>query len=209
TNSPIFTMTNLPVGEGKIGFKNGDMTQGDAGGHTFSNIYAHFDYAYDLVITDPIPTGITFTTASNSGTNNNGVITWNLDAGPIPFGKKYTITWIGKVNSCNTFIENIAYANLRGHLTNSIAAQSVVDCGASTCPDPPIVTSPIRYCKDATGAQELSATGSNLKWYTAATGGSGSTTAPTPSTSTVTTLNYWVTQTVSGCESGRSQIQVI
>src|SRR5690606_4602152 len=64
TNSPIFTMTNLPVGEGKIGFKNGDMTQGDAGGHTFSNIYAHFDYAYDLVITDPIPTGITFTTAS-------------------------------------------------------------------------------------------------------------------------------------------------
>ncbi|NLK82299.1 MAG: hypothetical protein GX277_08975, partial [Bacteroidales bacterium] len=209
TNSPIFTMTNLPVGEGKIGFKNGDMTQGDAGGHTFSNIYAHFDYAYDLVITDPIPTGITFTSASNSGNNNNGVITWNLDAGPIPFGKKYTITWTGKVNSCNTFIENIAYANLRGHLTNSIAAQSVVDCGASTCPDPPIVTSPIRYCKDATGAQKLSATGSNLKWYTAATGGSGSTTAPTPSTSTVTTLNYWVTQTVSGCESGRSQIQVI
>ncbi|GHB52675.1 Ig-like domain-containing protein [Persicitalea jodogahamensis] len=65
------------------------------------------------------------------------------------------------------------------------------------------------YCQGATAAQ-LSANGSNIKWYSAATGGSGSATAPTPSTTAVGTTVYYVTQTnSSGCESEvRAQLKV-
>ncbi|MFT3793487.1 choice-of-anchor L domain-containing protein [Flavobacterium sp.] len=63
------------------------------------------------------------------------------------------------------------------------------------------------YCQNAT-ASALTATGTGLLWYTAATGGIGSATAPTPSTATAGIVNYYVSQTVSGCESGRAAIPV-
>ncbi len=51
-------------------------------------------------------------------------------------------------------------------------------------------------------------TGSNLLWYAASTGGSGSSTAPVPNTSILDVLEYWVTQTVNGCESSRVKLTV-
>jgi hypothetical protein len=62
--------------------------------------------------------------------------------------------------------------------------------------------------KDVTTATALTACGSNLRWYTTPTGGTGSNTAPTPSTATVGTTNHYVSQTVNGCESPRAQITV-
>ena len=53
----------------------------------------------------------------------------------------------------------------------------------------------VTYCQGAT-ASPLTATGTNLLWYTTATGGTGSATAPTPSTATPGTTSYWVSQTV-------------
>ena|GEM_PF-33339 len=75
-------------------------------------------------------------------------------------------------------------------------------------PAAPGVTSPVNYCRNAT-AVPLNATGTNLLWYAAATGGTGSATAPTPSTATVGSTTYYVSQTVSTCESPRSAITVI
>ena len=74
----------------------------------------------------------------------------------------------------------------------------------------PIVTSPVIYNQGDTAAA-LTATGSGtgLLWYTTATGGTGSTTAPTPSTATVGTVSYYVSSTEFSCESTRSQIVVI
>ena len=63
------------------------------------------------------------------------------------------------------------------------------------------------YCQNATAAQ-LTATGTNLNWYTAATGGTAVTTAPTPTTSTVGTINYYVSQTTNTCESSRTLLSV-
>jgi len=74
-------------------------------------------------------------------------------------------------------------------------------------PGAPTVTSPVKYCLNAT-ASPLTATGSNLLWYTVPTGGTGSSTAPTPSTSVSGTTSYYVSQTV-GCEGPRAQINVI
>jgi hypothetical protein len=71
----------------------------------------------------------------------------------------------------------------------------------------PTVTTPVTYCQNAASVP-LTATGTALLWYTAATGGTGSTTAPTPSTATAGSTNYYVTQTINGCESPRAVITV-
>lgn len=83
---------------------------------------------------------------------------------------------------------------------------------------PPSVTSPIRYCEGETPAILTAgvATGATLNWYTVATGGTSSPTAPTPSTAfpatsvSFDTTTYYVSQTnAAGCETPRSKIEVI
>lgn len=72
---------------------------------------------------------------------------------------------------------------------------------------PPTVVSPVSYCiNDA--AQPLTATGTGLLWYTTATGGTGNSTAPTPSTGTSGDQVYYVSQTAGSCESLRDSIIV-
>lgn len=72
----------------------------------------------------------------------------------------------------------------------------------------PLVTTPVKYCQNNT-ASPLMAEGAKLLWYTVATGGTGNTLAPTPDTSTVGTTYYYVSQTINGCESSRTAIEVI
>lgn len=76
-------------------------------------------------------------------------------------------------------------------------------------PAPPTgIVSPVSYCQNNV-ATALAASGTGLLWYTALTGGaSGNTAAPIPSTTTVGAANYYVSQTVSGCESNRATIVV-
>ena len=75
-------------------------------------------------------------------------------------------------------------------------------------PAAPIVMSPISYCYGSV-ASPLTASGTNLKWYTTASGGTPIGIAPTPQVIAAGTQNYWVSQTVNGCESPRAQIIVI
>jgi len=96
-----------------------------------------------------------------------------------------------------------------------------VSNGISTCTDTVTITvqnptapavSNVSYCQGAT-ASALTATesaGNSLLWYSTATGGTGSSTAPTPSTTTVGTTTYYVSQitTPQGCESVRASITV-
>ncbi len=90
------------------------------------------------------------------------------------------------------------------------------NCNGGTCvttslPAAPSVTSPVNYCQNAP-AGSLAATalpGATLNWYgTNATGGTASATAPIPSTASVATTNYYVSQTIAGCESIRATIVV-
>ncbi len=72
----------------------------------------------------------------------------------------------------------------------------------------PTATTAVTYCQ-GTAATALTATGANLLWYTSATGGIGTTTAPTASTTAVGTIAYYVSQTTAGnCESQRLAITV-
>ncbi len=74
-------------------------------------------------------------------------------------------------------------------------------------PTTPFVISPVNYTQNQT-ATALVASGSTLNWYTALSGGFGSSIAPTPSTSVVGTTDYYVTQTVLNCQSIRANIKV-
>ncbi|GAB3931563.1 T9SS type A sorting domain-containing protein [Larkinella terrae] len=79
-------------------------------------------------------------------------------------------------------------------------------------PGPPTVTTPIAVCL-GTPVPALSATaggGNTLVWYgTSQTGGTGSSTAPTPATATAGTTSYYVSQkNAGGCESDRAAITV-
>lgn len=78
---------------------------------------------------------------------------------------------------------------------------------ALTTTPPPTVTTPVTYCQGAM-ATALTATGTALRWYTTATGGQSSSTAPVPSTASVGNTTYYVSQTVNSIESERVAIVV-
>ena len=75
----------------------------------------------------------------------------------------------------------------------------------------PSVTTPVLYYKNASALSLNTAVNSknSLLWYTSASGGTGSSIAPTPSTATIDTTKYYVSQVLNGCESPRSEIDVI
>ena len=74
-------------------------------------------------------------------------------------------------------------------------------------PPAPPVTVPVQFCQDVV-ASALTASGSNLLWYTASSGGVGNPVAPVPATATPGTATWYVSQTLSGCESPRTPITV-
>ena len=97
---------------------------------------------------------------------------------------------------------------LSGSTSNWLAGSPVTT--GSVIPNVAVVITPIIYNQGDT-ATALTATtgGSGLLWYTNAVGGSGSTIAPTPSTSSVGSTSYWVSSTnANGCESARTEIVV-
>ncbi len=73
----------------------------------------------------------------------------------------------------------------------------------------PTVTATVNLCQNSSPAA-LTATGSGLKWYTAASGGNALAGAPVPATTTAGTTSYYVSQTASGlCEGPRAKIDVV
>lgn len=62
------------------------------------------------------------------------------------------------------------------------------------------------FCKNSTAI--LTIPENNILWYTSATGGIGSINAPIIDTSVVGIKDFWITQTVNGCESARAKITV-
>ena len=110
----------------------------------------------------------------------------------------------GQVNATTQYLDNVRVRQWAGADPTTVVLVEQTQCP----PAAPIVSSPVTYCVGAT-ATPLTATGSNLLWYTLPTGGTGSTTAPIPSTDTQGATSYYVSQTVNGCEGPRAQIDVV
>ena len=86
--------------------------------------------------------------------------------------------------------------------------------GAAPIPPPPpapAVTSPVIYCQNsiAVPLSAVALAGNTLQWYSVPVAGTASTTAPTPSTATPGTTNFYVSQKNSaGVEGARAVIVV-
>ena len=155
---------------------------------TTNQVFCLNDIFSDIVYTSASgATGVSATglPAGITGVFNTGVFTISGNA-TVSGNFPYTVTTTGGCSS----------VTLNGTITVN--------------PKPTAPTTPnanIVYCENAVATQ-LGATGNNLLWYTAATGGTGSSAAPTPSTSVGGTTSFWVSQSNLGCESPRTIIVV-
>ncbi len=91
--------------------------------------------------------------------------------------------------------------------------RAVLSVNVNALPSLPTVITPVNYTVGAT-ATALTATpasGHSLNWYIVSTGGTATSTAFVPSTNTVGTQNYYVSQTnvTTGCEGPRTTIAVV
>ncbi len=131
--------------------------------------------------------GVTGATVTGFPSGVNGIYTagtFTISGTPTTTGTfNYTVTTSGNMASATGTI--------------SVAAP----------PSTPVVVTPAIYCQGAT-ASALTATGTNLLWYTTATGGTSTTTAPIPVTTTVGSTTFYVSQSTGTCESGRTAIVV-
>jgi alpha-tubulin suppressor-like RCC1 family protein len=111
------------------------------------------------------------------------------------------------INANNGTLTNFA---LNGTTSNWLAGSPVAT--GSIVPSPAVVTTPVVYNQGDTASALTAITGTNgsgLLWYTSATGGTGATTAPTPTTVSPGNTSYWVSSTnANGCESARVAIVV-
>ena len=137
---------------------------------------------------------------STSTISNADYYTWTLPNGATGSSSSNSIYVNFGVNAQSGLIK------VKGVNNCGIGSESSLTIIANETPLPP-VTSNSFYCQNIT-APNLSTTGSNLLWYTSATGGTGSLVAPIPPTNAAGNTNYYVSQTVNGCEGARAQIIV-
>lgn len=92
--------------------------------------------------------------------------------------------------------------------TNGCTKTATVKVTVNPKPTAPVVTTPVTYCQNSV-ATALSATGTNLTWYTSSSLTGGTSTAPVPSTNASGSTAYYVTQKNSfACESNAAKIDV-
>ncbi len=92
------------------------------------------------------------------------------------------------------------------------SSRTTVNVTINATPSLPVAASTVNYTVGDTATTLTATTGGNgLLWYATATGGSFTSTAPTPSTTTAGSTSYWVSSinTTTGCESARVEIVVI
>ena len=145
---------------------------------------------------------------------NNTAAVFNSGGADAAF---YNSFWTQKSNDSTSTLAQVNWVNLFTALGTTPDARlnngSVAAAGASfmwnkfySVVVPVVSNNTISYCQGAT-ASALTATalaGNNLRWYTQATGGTASTNAPVPSTTTAGTFNYYVSQVnANGDESKR------
>ena len=147
SGAPAITLTNIPIQAGWFGIARGN-TFGDASGTgALTSWSTHLDAAFNVTITDPVPTGIITPTAITSslttgGSNVSNVITYDLVTGKTPmlYNETATLTWNGTYNACKK-ITNVAYVNTLGLTTNQYGICYDINCNSvPLCSAPTSVT---------------------------------------------------------------------
>ncbi|WP_211321233.1 Ig-like domain-containing protein, partial [Arcicella aurantiaca] len=134
-----------------------------------------------------------------SATCATGTAIWYTNAG-------LTTTVTSPVSPTSTTSYYVACVSSTG------CKSSAMNVGITVNPTPPLPTvNSVQYCQGDTPAQLVvtASSGATVLWYNVATGGTSSTTAPTPSTVTAGTTNYYVSQILNSCETERVTLAVV
>ncbi len=163
--------------------------------------------------------GLSYTTAGNYTIVLTGVMgcdslaTLKLTVNPVTTSTTHAVTCSGLLPyNWNGY----SYSTPGLHtviLVSSAGCDSVATLDLSIQPSPSIlmVNSPVLYCQYASTvalAATLNDPLAHLVWYNSATGGTGSLTAPIPSSSSAGSINYFVSQVNGSCEGPRAMITV-
>lgn len=171
--------------------------------------------------------GDTLVFANNILTNFNAGVNTIYNAGTSGGASSnaafYSSFWTANGNDSTATLAQVNWVNLFPALGNTpdarLNAGSVAATNASFMDDkfysvvrPTVATTSFTYCQGETNVSPLTATalvGNSLRWYNQATGGTFSTTAPSPSTASAGNFTYYVSQVnANGDESKRVAISV-
>ena len=168
------------------------------------------------------PTGLTVNPIPNPPTAPTASVTVQptciLPTGTIvvtaPLGANFAYSINGGLNfQAGSSFSNLLPGNytiiVKDLISACVSTGTTVTVNIVAPPSPaPIITSPVNYCQNDR-AIALNALGINLLWYTSATGGTGTSTAPTPNTAAIGSNSFYVSQTLIGfCESARVPVLV-
>lgn len=151
------------------------------------------------VTVNPQPVASIISASGSTNICGSGSVTLSGNSGGV-WSNASTAASISVSSNGTFFVTN---SNTCGSVTSNTISVSV-----TSVPAQPQVNTPVSYCQNDV-ASPLSATGSNLRWYTVPTGGTASTTAITPSTAAAGTFTYYVASSNLGCESARVPISVV
>lgn len=148
-----------------------------------------------------------------------GITTYCSGDTPTPFtvsGATGTVLWYttgtGGTGSTTPTVISTATAGLTTYYVSQIAGgceslRDSITVKVIGTPAPPVVTGTSTYCQFVTYVAPTAA-GTNVLWYTAATGGAGTATAGIVNTSIPGTTTFYVTQSDSGCTSARGPFPI-
>jgi len=164
-----------------------------------------------LVVTvNPNPTAPTTTPVTYCNNAIASALTANANSGNTLKWYTVPVAGIGSVIAPTPATNNVGVFNYYVAQYNSFGCESprtMLPVTTLALPSSPNVSN-VNYCLGSS-AVSLTATGNSLKWYQFALGGLAATVAPTPSTTSVGSVNYYVTQTdVNNCESNRALLTV-
>ena len=144
---------------------------------------------------------------TNFANNTNTIYNAGTSGGAASTSSFYSSFWGADGNDSTQSIAQINWVNLFTPLGVTpdarLATSSVAATGANftnakffSVAAPTTTTASYTYCvgSNATALTAVASVGNTLRWYTQPTGGTYTTTAPTPSTSTAGTFMYYVSQ---------------
>lgn len=138
--API-VQTGIPERAGFAGISHGAISGGgpNYGTHKLINWKAHVDAAFNVQVTDSVPTGIsTPINITNAGVLAANTITWTLSTGktPLAYNAKALMAWEGTYTTCAK-VTNKAFVNTMGITGNQLGVCYDITCGtAPVCAQP-------------------------------------------------------------------------
>lgn len=195
---------------------NGDIIIANLGQGVYSEIFVTLKNCKSNVVSGVLkdPSSPLIYSVDNNGPLCSGstlILSAKTDAG-------VSFSWVGpnqfKSTDASPVKANLTSADEGKYVLtitkNNCTASGFTEVIINALPSPPVAAN-VEYCIN-TSSQPLSATpavGSSIVWYSTATGGSGSSIAPTPSTASAGITSFYVSQIdANGCESPRAEIKV-